>query len=152
MNLAQPYEIEKEGFLISTDKRLLDLKTIVDFLHNHSYWANTRPVELIQRTIEHSLCFGIYTTSKKQVGFARVVTDYATFAYLADVFVIPGYRGRGLSKWLMETILACPFLQDVYLFTLYTKDAHGLYEKFGFRRLDDPERFEKFMERFLVKK
>lgn len=149
MNLSQPYEVQKEGYFISTDKRLLDLDTIVDFLHNHSYWAKTRPAELIQRTIEHSLCFGIYTASKKQVGFARVVTDYATFAYLADVFVIPEYRGQGLSKWLMETILACPFLQEVKIFSLYTKDAHGLYEKFGFRRLDDPERFHKYMERVL---
>jgi GNAT superfamily N-acetyltransferase len=95
--------ITKDNYSISTDKTKLDIKTIHDFL-THSYWAENIPVEIVQRSIEGSLCFGVFD-GEKQVGFARMITDKATFAYLADVFIIEAYRGRGLSKWLMEVIM-----------------------------------------------
>lgn len=116
------------------------------FVHEflrRSYWAQNIPSETVRRSIENSLCFGLFK-AEKQIGFARVVTDYATFAYLCDVFVIEEFRGRGMSKWLMETILAHPELQNLRRWLLATKDAHGLYGQFGFTALDAPE---VFMER-----
>ena len=125
---------------ISTDKSRLDLELIHNYLSNDSYWAMGRSREVVERSIENSLPFGIYTQNE-QVGFARIVTDYATFAWVADVFVLPGHRGRGLSKWLMEVIIAHPRLQGFRRWVLSTKDAHGLYEKFGFIPLHRPERW-----------
>ena len=130
-------------YLISTDRSRLDLQLIHDFLSNSSYWATGRSLEVVQRSIENSLPFGIYK-EKDQVGFGRVVTDYATFAWIADVFVLPEHRGRGLSKWLMEVMLAHPRLQGFRRWVLSTKDAHGVYERFGFRQL---HRSERWMER-----
>jgi GNAT superfamily N-acetyltransferase len=127
-------------YSISTDRARLDLKLIQDFLFRHTYWAAGRSMEVVQRSIEHSLPFGIYKGTD-QVGFARVVTDYATFAWIADVFVLPKHRGRGLSKWLMEVILAHPQMQGFRRWVLATKDAHGLYERFGFIKLHRPERW-----------
>ncbi len=126
-------------YTISTEYARLDSAFVHDFL-SRSYWAQNIPVETVQRSIENSLCFGLYE-AEKQIGFARVVTDRATFAYLCDVFVIEDYRGRGLSKWLMETILAHEELQNLRRWLLATRDAHGLYGQFGFTALDAPEVF-----------
>jgi len=129
-----------EGYKISSNKADMDFSTIHSFLYS-SYWAKGIPKETLQAAIENSLCFGVFTNSGNQVGFARVVTDFATFGYLADVFILESYRGKGLSKWLMEVIFAHPKLQNFRRFTLATRDAHGLYRKFGFKELAYPETF-----------
>jgi GNAT superfamily N-acetyltransferase len=126
-------------YLISTDKRRLDLSVIHGFLTT-SYWAEGIPIEIIKRSIEHSLAFGVYKEDK-QVGFARVITDYATFAYIGDVFILEKYRGQGLSKWLMQVIADYTELQGLRRWILITRDAHGLYRKTGFREPKDPERY-----------
>ena len=126
-------------FEISTDPDRIDLIAVHQFLTN-SYWAKGIPVEIVQQSIQNSLCFGIYR-EKQQVGFARVITDGATFAYLADVFILEPYRGRGLSKWLMECIIAHPQLQGLRRWMLATRDAHKLYGQFGFAPLKSPDRF-----------
>ncbi|HEX3084887.1 MAG TPA: GNAT family N-acetyltransferase [Pyrinomonadaceae bacterium] len=127
-------------YSISTDRARLDLDLIHHYLSNESYWATGRSHEVVVRAIENSLPFGIYR-DQELVGFARIVTDYATFAWVADVFVLPEHRGRGLSKWLMEVIIAHPDLQGFRRWVLSTKDAHGLYERFGFIPLHRPERW-----------
>ena len=129
----------KEEFEISTDVDRIDLPALHGFLTN-SYWAKGIPVETVRRSIMNSLCFGMYHRGG-QVGFARVVSDLATYAYLADVFVLEPYRGRGLSRWLMECIVAHPDLQGLRRWMLATRDAHGLYQKFGFTSLKSPERW-----------
>jgi GNAT superfamily N-acetyltransferase len=126
-------------YSISTDKHKLDINVIHDFLSKESYWAKNIPLELVQRTIDGSLCFGVYH-GDKQVGFARVITDKATFAYLADVFIKQEYRGQGLSKFLVRTILDYPELQGLRRWMLVTADAHGLYKQFGFGPMDDTSR------------
>jgi GNAT superfamily N-acetyltransferase len=131
---------ERGEYLITTDRSRLDVALIHQFLSTETYWAVGRSVEVVQRSIENSLCFGIYRETE-QVGFARVVTDFATFAWLADVFVVPGHRGRGLAKWLMTVILAHPDLQGFRRWVLATKDAHSLYAQFGFIPLHRPERW-----------
>lgn len=123
---------------ISTDPARIDAQMVHQFLTN-SYWAAGIPLETVQRSILNSLCFGIYQAGR-QVGFARVISDQATFAYLADVFVIEPCRGRGLSKWLMECITGHPDLQGLRRWMLATRDAHGLYQQYGFTRLEKPER------------
>lgn len=141
------YEVQQNEFCISTDKSKLDINIIHQYLSEESYWAKNIPVETVQRSIEGSLCFGLYVTEDsitRQVGFARVISDCATFAYLADVFVLEPYRGKGLSKWLMKTIMDCPGLQGLRRWLLATKDAHGLYLQFGFAALDKPERIMGF--------
>jgi GNAT superfamily N-acetyltransferase len=135
-----PYSQRRGEFLVSTDRTLLDVASLHDFLANHSYWAAGIPLEVLQRAIAGSLCFGLYKAGK-QVGFARAVTDGATFAYLADVFVLPSHRGRGLSKWLIECVLAHPALQRLRRMVLVTRDAHGLYDCFGFTALAEPGRY-----------
>lgn len=130
----------KKGFLISTDNSLLDIDVIHQYLGGESYWAKGITKEKVQRSVDNSMCFGIYY-EKKQIGFARVITDKATFAYLADVFVLNAYRGQGLSKWLMQTILAQPDLQGLRRWVLATADAHGLYKQFGFEPLAIPDRW-----------
>ncbi len=138
---GDPHEIARRGaFFISTDPGLLDVPVIHDFLCNRSYWAMGRPLEVVWRSLENSLCFGLYE-QRRQIGFTRVVTDRATFAWLADVFVLEGYRGRGLSKWLIECVLGHPDLQGLRRLLLGTRDAHGLYQRFGFTPLVDPTRF-----------
>jgi GNAT superfamily N-acetyltransferase len=129
----------KGEFEISTDPARIDFIAVHAFLTN-SYWARGIPLETVQRSIENSLCFGIYHADL-QIGFARVITDRATFAYLADVFVLPAYRGRGLSRWLLECILQHPDLQGLRRWMLATQDAHGLYAQYGFARLKSPERW-----------
>jgi len=131
---------ERDDYLITTDRARLDIDFIHRWLSGESYWASGRSREVVQRSIENSLCFGLYNQDA-QVGFARIVTDYATFAWVADVFVIDEHRGRGLSKWLMEVIIAHPQLQGLRRWVLSTKDAHGLYERFGFIKLHRPERW-----------
>jgi GNAT superfamily N-acetyltransferase len=127
-------------FLISTQRARLDLDVIHGFLAS-SYWAKGIPRETVARSMENALCFGIYDSTGAQVGFARVVTDYATVAYLGDVFVLESHRGHGLSKWLMECILRHPALQNLRRWILLTRDAHGLYSQFGFKPLESPERY-----------
>jgi GNAT superfamily N-acetyltransferase len=130
--------MKREGFTISTDPARLDRALIHEFL-TASYWAKGIPRETVDRSIEGALCFGLYENGR-QVGFARVITDSATFAYLADVFVLESHRGRGLAAWLMETILAHPDLQGLRRWMLLTRDAHPLYRKVGFTELARPER------------
>jgi GNAT superfamily N-acetyltransferase len=131
---------ERGEYLITTDRSRLDVALIHSFLATESYWAVGRSVDVVKRAIDNSLCFGIYKETE-QVGFARVVTDFATFAWLADVFVVPEHRGHGLAKWLMEVILAHPELQGFRRWVLATKDAHSLYAQFGFIPLHRPERW-----------
>src|ERR1041385_1347731 len=130
----------KSEYTISTDKSRLDIPLIHNYLSTVSYWANGRPVDVVERSIKNSLCFGIYK-GNEQVGFARVVTDYATFAWLGDVFILEPHRGRGLSKWLMDIIISHPQLQRFRRWMLATKDAHELYRRYGFQELKKPERF-----------
>lgn len=132
-------EWKKGNYIISTDKSKIDLPIVHNFL-SHSYWAGQIPRETVKESIENSLCFGIYHY-EELVGFARVITDFATFAYLADVFVLPPERGKGLSKWLMEVIIDHPRLQGLRRFILATRDAHKLYSQFGFRPFAKPERW-----------
>jgi GNAT superfamily N-acetyltransferase len=131
-------EWSREGFTISTDRTKLDREAIHRFLAG-SYWAKGIPREIVDRSIEGALCFGVYE-GVRQVGFARVITDLATFAYLADVYVAESHRGRGLATWLMESILAHPDLQGLRRWMLVTRDAHPLYRKMGFKDLAHPER------------
>ena len=133
-------QTDEEDLVISNDKTLLDRTLIHRFLSERSYWAKGVPRETVDRSIEHSLCFGIYRKGR-QVGFARVVTDCATFAWLADVFVVEDERGQGLSKRLMATVLKHPGLQGLRRFLLGTLDAHGLYAQFGFAPIKQVERF-----------
>ena len=136
---------ERGEYTISTAKERLDIEAIHAFLTS-SYWATGIPRAVVERSIEHSLCFGVYH-GQRQVGFARVITDFATFAYIGDVFIVEEYRGRGLSKWLVEAIAEHPDLQGLRRWLLLTRDAHGLYEKIGFTPARTPERV---MERYFA--
>lgn len=127
-----------QQYTISTDKTKLNVEVIHRFLSEEAYWCLNIPLEIVQRSIENSLCFGVYQ-GENQVGFARVVTDQATFGYLADVFILPEHRGQGLSKQLMAFIMAYPQLQGLRRMMLVTRDAHGLYAQFGFTPIDNPE-------------
>lgn len=133
-------EKQRGEFSISTDRKRLQIEAIHKFLSEESYWARERTREQTETAIKNSLPFGVYS-GENQIGFARVVTDYATFAYLGDVYILEEYRGKGLSKWLMETIINHPELQGFRRWVLATKDAHTLYEKFGFHQLVHPERW-----------
>ena len=124
-------------YIISTDKHRLDLRGIHSFLMK-SYWAEGIPLETVKKSIEHSLIFGVYKAGK-QVGFARVITDYATYAYIGDVYILEDFRGQGLSKWLMQVIAEHPELQGLRRWALLTSDAHELYRKTGFQELQNPE-------------
>lgn len=125
------------SFAISTDRSRLDISFIHHYLSEESYWAKGRSIEIVQKTIANSLCFGAYENGS-QIAFARVITDYAVFGYLADVFVDPAHRGRGVSKRLIEAILGNPQVEDLQLIMLRTEDAHGLYAQFGFAALQSP--------------
>lgn len=124
---------------LSTDAREMDVDAIHAFLSGESYWARGVPRETVERSLRNSLCFGVFD-GDAQVAFARVITDRATFAYLADVYVLPAFRGRGISRWLMEAATAHPDLQGLRRWMLMTQDAHGLYAGFGFRPLAHPGR------------
>lgn len=131
-------EITENGFVFSDDTNLVDVKAVHHYLSTQSYWAKDISLELVQKSITNSLCFGIYK-DQKQVGFARWVTDRATFAYLCDVYVEEEFRGVGLSKKLMALMLFHPDLQGLRRYQLATLDAHGLYKQFGFKALENPE-------------
>jgi GNAT superfamily N-acetyltransferase len=133
------HQFKKNGFLISTDKRKLRLKTIHDFLKK-AYWSPGIKTGRVKKAIGGSLCFGIYR-GNKQIGFARVITDYASMAYLADVFIVEEFRGRGLSKWLMKCVLNVRELRGIKSWMLATRDAHGLYARFGFEPLKEPGKY-----------
>jgi len=132
----------RDTFTVTCDPAKLDLAVITEFLAS-SYWAKGIPATIVAKSLEGSLCFAVLD-GERQIGFARVITDRATIAYLGDVFILPDYRGRGLSKWLMECILSHPDLQGLRRWVLATRDAHGLYKQFGFTPLKRPE---VFMER-----
>jgi GNAT superfamily N-acetyltransferase len=136
-------EYRKDNFVVSTDPARLDVDAIHAYL-SRSYWAEGRSKEVVARSLEHSLNFGLYD-GEKQIGLARVVTDYTLFAYLCDVYVLEEYRGQGLSKWLLGCMLAYPGLDSLRLWTLRTRDAHGLYRQFGFTELAVPG---SYMEKF----
>ena len=129
-----------EGFRISSDLEDMDIEAIHAYI-SRSYWARGIPVETLKRGIENSLCCGVFTESGKQVGFARMVTDSATFAYLCDVYVLEDYRAKGLSKWMVDTMLQHPKMQGLRRICLATADAHGLYERYGFEPLANPHYF-----------
>ncbi len=133
-------EWRRDEYTISTDRERLNVSLIHNFLSDSAYWARSRSLEKVQQSIEHSLNFGVYK-GDEQIGFARVVTDYATFAWLADVFILDEYRGRGLSKWLIEVIVSHQRLQGFRRWVLATKDAHELYRRFGFAELKEPARW-----------
>lgn len=133
-----------KGYAISSDIHQLDITLIHGYLSNESYWAKGIPLDVVKKSIANSVCFGVYC-KQVQVGFARVITDKATFAYLADVFILPAHRGKGLSKWLMEYIQAYPELQGLRRWVLGTRDAHGLYEQFGWKAFTE-EASKRFMQ------
>jgi GNAT superfamily N-acetyltransferase len=147
-------EYRRGEFLISTSRERLSLDVVYGFL-THCYWAKGIPREVVARSIAHSLCFGIYDESPRlakearhgaaaQVGFARVVSDFATVAYVGDVFVLESHRGQGLSKWLMECVMEHPALQNLRRWILLTRDAHGLYSHFGFTPVKAPQLYMEF--------
>jgi GNAT superfamily N-acetyltransferase len=135
-----PNEWRQGDFVISTDRRRLQLDFIHDFLTTDSYWAQDRSREVVKRSIENSLNFGVFK-AEEQVGFARVVTDYATFAWLADVFIVEQHRGQGLGVWLIEVITSHPALQGFRRWILATRDAHELYRRFGFKEITELKRW-----------
>jgi len=137
-----PIEQQRGEYTLSTDKSRLDIAVLHDTLSSAAYWALGRSYETVVESIAHSLCFGIYSQDGRQVGFARVVTDYATFAWLCDVLVLESYRGKGLGKWLVEAVVSHPELQGIKRIVLATRDAHELYRRYGgFEQLQAPERW-----------
>jgi GNAT superfamily N-acetyltransferase len=136
--------VEKDGYTISNDPSKIEVETVHAYLSTQSYWAQHIPFSVVKTSIENSFCFGLFFEGK-QVGFARLITDKATFAYLADVFILPGHRGKGLSKWLLQHMQALPELQGLRRWLLGTKDAHGLYEQLGWTHFTD-EQTKRFMQ------
>ena len=132
--------LAKDEFTISTDMTKLDIDSIHEFLSTKAYWCLNIPKDTVHTAIQHSLCFGLYE-HEKQIGFARVISDFATIAYLGDVYVLEQYRGRGLSKWLMEAVMSYPELQGLRRWILLTGDAHGLYRQFGWTDIADPSKW-----------
>ena len=130
-----PHEWRRGEYEMSTDPDRLDLDAIFDFLSTRSYWARERTREVVERSIHNSLPFGMYA-GDRQIGFCRVITDYATFAWLADVYVLEEFRGQKLGEWLVETVLSHPELQGLRRWLLATRDAQGLYEKYGFKPIE----------------
>lgn len=126
-------------FYVSTDKSKLDIDLIVDFLNNKSYWAKNRSKATIEKSIMNSVCFGAFDQENRQVGFARVITDFSVFAWILDVFILQEYQSKGLGKFLIQEIMSHPDLIAIKRWGLGTNDAHGLYEKFGFKSLSNPE-------------
>lgn len=138
--MPEPKSWRRGEFTIDTDPARIDLDVVHGFLTS-SYWAQGIPRDVVKRSIEGALCFGIYREGGAQVGFARAITDFATFAYVGDVFVLEPFRGQGLSKWLMECMTGHPDLQGLRRWMLATRDAHGLYRQFGFTEVAHPERW-----------
>lgn len=129
--------LHKQHYTIHNDKSKLDLNRVHHFL-KESYWAKNIPFDIFKKSVDHSLCFGVYA-GKDQIGFARVISDYTTFAYIGDVYIEPPYRGIRLSKLLMDAIMNHPDLQGLRRWMLATKDAHGPYKKFGFSGIKNPQ-------------
>ena len=142
----------KDNFFISTDKSLLQISRIHKFLSEDSYWSAEIPKSVVTHAIENSLCFGVYNSNKEQVGFARVVTDYAGFAWVCDVYIEETERGHGLSKWLMTCVMDHPGLKNLRRICLATKDAHELYKKFGFEVTKNPENWMEIKDNDIYKK
>jgi len=142
MQKSIPVQIEwqLDGYIVSTDPTRMDRAVIHRYLSQDSYWAANIPREIVERSLDHSLCFGLFHADEGMVGFARVVSDYATFANLMDVFILPPQRGLGLSKWLLTCVFNHPDLQNLRSWTLKTRDAHGLYQQFGFHLAKHPEK------------
>jgi N-acetylglutamate synthase-like GNAT family acetyltransferase len=140
----------KKGYLISTDQNLLQFDTIYHYLNTQSYWAKGISKEQLKTAIQSSVCFGLYHQNQ-QIGFARVISDHSTFAYLADVFILEPYRKQGLSKWLVQSILAYPTFNDLRRWLLATADAQELYAKFGFKVLSQPERMMQILNPYRSK-
>ena len=138
---------ENHQFTIHTDKEKLDIDVIYSYLHHESYWAKGIPLHLVQTSIEHSVCFGVYDECDKQVGFGRIISDFATFAYLADVFILPHARGNGLGKALVQEMIRYQPIQHVRKILLATKDAHGLYSQYGFKEVKTSSCLCKFLKR-----
>lgn len=138
-NLGLHMEWTRDTFSVSTDPGAIDHAVVARYLAD-SYWARNIPPETVARSADGSLCFSL-RDSTRQIGFARVVTDRATIAYLGDVFVLPEFQGKGLGRWLVECVMSHPDLQGLRRWILVTRDAHELYEQFGFRRLARPEGF-----------
>lgn len=130
----------KGNYFITTDNTKMDITAIHDFLSKKSHWAANIPFATVQKSIDHSLCFGLFYQNG-QIGFARIISDFATIAYLGDVYIIPQHRNLGLSKWLMEVVMSHPDLQGLRRWILLTADAHGLYNQFGWRPVEKPERY-----------
>ncbi|MCA1554876.1 MAG: GNAT family N-acetyltransferase [Chloroflexi bacterium] len=143
-------EYRNENYLISTDPAKQDVDAIHDFLKT-AYWCAGIPREVVALSIQHSLPFGVFD-GDQQIGLARIITDFATFAYLSDVYILDAYRGRGLSKWLMSCIMSHPNLQGLRRWSLATRDAHGLYRQFGFTALSAPERWMEIASSEIYKK
>jgi GNAT superfamily N-acetyltransferase len=141
----------KDGFCISTEKARLDIHAIHHFLSIESYWCANIPFDTVKNSIENSLNFGLYT-GETQIGFSRVITDFSTIAYLGDVYVLPEFRGRGLSKWLIQIIMEYPELQGLRRWILSTADAHKLYKKFGWMPVAYPERWMEVHNREVYQK
>jgi len=133
-----------DGYIISTEKRLLDVEAIHDYLCNRSYWGKGRSIEAVRKSIENSLCYGIYDNKNKLAGFARVITDFTIFAYLLDLFILGAHRKRGIGKCLVDHIVNDKLFKDIKFWRLDTKDTHDLYRKYGFR---EPAFPEKIMEK-----
>jgi len=144
--MSQIIETHRDHFTISTDPARLDMDAVCDFL-GRAYWANTRPRERTEKAFQNSLVFGVYD-GDKQIGLARVVSDYSIFAYLCDVFIHEDYRAHGLGKWLIQTVLDHPDLKAMRRWVLVTDDAHGLYKQFGFTAIEDPEHWMQSLQRF----
>ena len=133
-------DYKRGQYSVSTDRSKLDAAAIHEYLSNQSYWAEGRLIETVERSIQNSLCFGLYRGGQ-QIGLARVVTDYATYGYLCDVYVLEDYRGHGLGKWLLECVMSHPALQGLRKVSLATRDAQELYRQFGFTEIEDPGRY-----------
>lgn len=139
----------KMGFEITNDKSKINFDTVYNYLNEESYWAQGIPPAKLKHAIEHSICFSILQ-QQEQVGFARVITDQATFAYICDVFILPKARGNGLSKWLLQTIMNHPELQGLRRWSLATLDAHGLYKQFGFNEISKPDRWMEIFKPYSI--
>ncbi|MFZ1281903.1 MAG: GNAT family N-acetyltransferase [Ignavibacteriaceae bacterium] len=132
--------VYKDDHCISTNRAKLDVNAIHNFLSTQSYWCQNIPIQTVIKSIDNSLNFGLYYKDK-QIGYARIISDFSTMAYLADVYVLPEHRGKGLSKWMMQVIMSHPELQGLRRWMLLTADAHGLYKQFGWKEIANPDRY-----------
>ncbi len=139
----------KMGYEISTEKSAINFEVVYNYLNGDSYWAQGIPKEKLKKAIENSICFSVLK-EQEQVGFARVISDHATFAYICDVFILPKARGNGLSKWLVQTIMNHPDLQGLRRWSLATFDAHGLYKQFGFKEVSRPDRWMEIFKPYIT--